>query len=162
MRKIITLLLVFAIAVLSSGCMDSGTMNKYESYIQVYDNDIDEYNSVMNELIEKQDNYNTAYEEYVDASDSYSKTVSSGARIAMMYADVELSDKEDKLDVALNQLATAKNNYEFTANTIYSHLDEFEFFIISNEETLERNGVDTVQLKAEIQDWKEEIRYNLN
>jgi uncharacterized protein YdiU (UPF0061 family) len=158
MRKIITLVLIFAIAVLSSGCMDSGTMNKYDSYIQLYNNNMEEYNPVMSELIEKQENYNTAYEEYVDASDSYYKSVSMGAKILMMNTGFQLTDKENKLDVALNQLIAAENNYEFTTNNVYTHLDEFEFFVISNEETLERNGVDAVKLKADIQDWKEEIR----
>ncbi|MCD4800041.1 MAG: hypothetical protein K8R01_00400, partial [Methanococcoides sp.] len=70
--------------------------------------------------------------------------------------------KENELDEALDQLTTAENNYRSTANNIYRHLNEFESFVISNEDTLERKGVDTVQLKADIQDWKEEIRYNLN
>ncbi|MCD4820999.1 MAG: hypothetical protein K8R11_02755 [Methanococcoides sp.] len=135
MKKMITLILVFVIAVLSSGCMDSGTMSKYDIYIQLYDNDVEEYNPVINELIEKQENYTAAYDK--DA-------------------------KENELDEALDQLTTAENNYRSTANNIYRHLNEFESFVISNEDTLERKGVDTVQLKADIQDWKEEIRYNLN
>ncbi|MCD4800707.1 MAG: hypothetical protein K8R01_03845, partial [Methanococcoides sp.] len=61
MKKMITLILVFVIAVLSSGCMDSGTMSKYDIYIQLYDNDVEEYNPVINELIEKQENYTAAY-----------------------------------------------------------------------------------------------------
>jgi len=142
MKKIITLILVFAIAVLSSGCMDSGTMSKYDIYIQLYDNDVEEYNPVINELIEKQENYTAAYEAYSNASDK--------------------DAKKNELDEALDQLITAENNYRSTANNIYRHLNEFESFVISNEDTLERKGVDTVQLKADIQDWKEEIRYNLN
>ena len=92
--------------------------------------------------MQKQENYSAAYEGYIDASDR--------------------SAKENELDEALNQLITAENNYKFTANNIYRHLNEFESFVISNEDTLERKGVDTVQLKVDIQDWKEEIRYNLN
>jgi len=85
-------------------------------------------------LLKKQENYTAAYDK--DA-------------------------KENELDEALDQLTTAENNYRSTANNIYRHLNEFESFVISNEDTLERKGVDTVQLKADIQDWKEEIRYNL-
>lgn len=142
MKKMITLILVFVIAVLSSGCMDSGTMSKYDIYIQLYDNDVEEYNPVINKLIEKQENYTAAYEAYINASDK--------------------DAKENELDEALDQLITAENNYRYTANNIYRHLNEFESFVISNEDTLERKGVDTVQLKADIQDWKEEIQYNLN
>ncbi|MDA0524740.1 hypothetical protein [Methanococcoides alaskense] len=142
MKKMITLILVFVIAVLSSGCMDSGTMSKYDIYIQLYDNDVEEYNPVINELIEKQENYTAAYEANINTSDK--------------------DTKENELDEALDQLITAENNYRSAANNIYRHLNEFESFVISNEDTLERKGVDTVQLKVDIQDWKEEIRYNLN
>lgn len=146
MRKIIMLSLVFAIVVLSSGCMDSGTMDKYEIYMQLYNSDVEEYNAVLDELIEKQDSYNVAYVEII------SRGVRGGARV---------SPNQDKLDEALSQLVFAKNNYKFTANSIYSHLDDIEIFVVSNEKTLERNGIDTVQHKATIQDWKEEIRYNI-
>ena len=142
MKKMITLILVFVIAVLSSGCTDSGTMSKYDIYIQLYNNDVEEYNPVINELIEKQENYTAAYEAYINASDK--------------------DAKENELDEALDQLITAENNYRSTADNIYRHLNEFESFVISNEDTLERKGVDTVQLKVDIQAWKEEIRYNLN
>lgn len=155
MRKIIMLPLVFAIVVLSSGCMDSGTMDKYEIYMQLYNSDVEEYNAVLDELIEKQDSYNVAYVEYTDAYDDYVEIISRGVR-----GGARVSPNQDKLDEALSQLVFAKNNYKFTANSIYSHLDEIEIFVVSNEKTLERNGIDTVQHKATIQDWKEEIRRN--
>jgi hypothetical protein len=154
MIKIITLILVFAIVALSSGCTDSGTMNKYDSYIQVYNNDMDEYNFVMDELIKKQNNYNTAYQDTLDANEkpyAHHRSVSTG--------QTSYERSVSKLNDALGNLEFAKDNYEFTANIVYTHLDEFESFVISNEDTLERNGVDIVQLKADIQDWKEEIRY---
>lgn len=151
MRKIIMLSLVFAIVVLSSGCMD-----KYEIYMQLYNNDVEEYNAVLDELIEKQDSYNVAYVEYTDAYDDYVEIISRGVR-----GGARVSPNQDKLDEALSQLVFAKNNYKFTANSIYSHLDDIEIFVVSNEKTLERNGIDTVQHKATIQNWKEEIRYNI-
>ena len=66
------------------------------------------------------------------------------------------------IDYAYRQLKIASDNYKYTANKIYTHLDEFEQFIILNEDALRRNNVSTVQLKGNIQEWKEEIRLNLN
>ena len=158
MRKIIMLSLVFAIIVLSSGCMDSGTMDKYEIHMQQYNSDVEEYNTVLDEVIEKQDSYNVAYIEYTDTYDNYVKDISSGRR----GGTARIIPNTDKLDEALSQLVFANNNYKYTANRIYTHLDEFEQFIILNEDALKRNNVNTVQLKGNIQEWKEEIRLNLN
>lgn len=162
MKKIIVLSLLFTIVVLSSGCMDSGIMDKYEIYMQLYNNDVDEYDTVLNELIEKQDDYTVANDEYIDAYNKYANAVSVGARggSTIPSSAMVLQREEVELDEALSQLVSAKNNYKFTANTIYSHLDEIEMFVISNEKILERNGIDTVQHKTTIQDWKEGIRYN--
>lgn len=157
MRKIIILSLVFAIVVLSSGCMDSETMDKYEIYMQQYNSDVEEYNTVLDEVIEKQDSHNVAYIEYTDVYDNYVEWMSSGVRGGGITIP-----NQDKLNEALSQLVFAKNNYKYTANRIYTHLDEFEQFIILNEDALKRNNVSTVQLKGYIQEWKEEIRLNLN
>lgn len=139
-------IVVVALVVFGHGCVglsdsgtinDSGTMDEYDEYLNIYNNDSQKYNVVVNDWIEKEKNYDDALQQTKYSRIPFSKGFS-------------------------DQLKTASDNYKYTANRIYTHLDEFEQFIILNEDTLKRNNVSTVQLKGNIQEWKEEIRLNLN
>ena len=136
------MIIVVALVVFSHGCVelfdsetinDNGTMNEYNKYLDIYNNDSQKYNVVANDWIEKEKNYKNS-----------------------------MNMRQPWIDYAYDQLKTASDNYKNTANRIYTHLDEFEQFIILNEDALKRNNVSTVQLKGDIQEWKEEIRLNLN
>ncbi|MEA1984223.1 MAG: hypothetical protein U9N13_01055 [Euryarchaeota archaeon] len=150
---------VLVLVVFGHGCVglsDSGTINEYNKYLEIYNNDSQKYNTSVNDWIEKEANYNTAYQDALDSSKMPYANVRSYATGTTSYEQAT-----GKLGDASDQLVIAIDNYKNNANKIYTHLDEFEQFIMLNEETLKRNNVDTVQLKKDIQDWKEEIRYNL-
>ena len=137
------MIIVVALVVFSHGCVelfanetinDSETMNEYYECVNIYNNDSQKYNDVVNDWTIKEKYYN----------------------------DLQKMQRRPSLKPAYDQLKIASDNYKYTANRIYTHLEVFEQFIILNEDTLKRNNVSTVQLKGDIQEWKEEIRLNLN
>lgn len=137
-EKSIMMIIVVALVVFSHGCVelfdsetinDSGTIEKYNEYIDLYNDDSQKYNIVANNWIQIENNY---------------KMTMKGR------------------DPIYSQLKRASDDYKSVANRIYTHLEVFEQFIILNEDALKRNNVSTVQLKGDIQEWKEEIRLNLN
>ena len=134
-----------ALVVFSHGCVelfdngtinDSETMNEYNEYLDIYNDDSQKYNDVVDDWIVKKKNYDDLYKGFLP--------------------------RKPILDSARERLLIAIDNYKNTANSIYTHLEVFEQFIIINEDTLKRNNVSTVQLKGNIQEWKEEIRLNSN
>ena len=162
MIKQISILTIFVLVlvVFGHGCVglsDSGTINEYNEYLNIYNNDSQKYNASVNDWIEKGANYNAAYQNTLDSSKMPYSNVRS-------YATGSTSNERAtrKLSDAFDQLKIANDNYKNSANRIYTHLDEFEQFIMLNEETLKRNNVNTVQLRADILEWKEDIRLNLN
>ena len=139
------MIIVVALVVFSHGCVelfdngttnDSETMNEYYEYLDIYNNDSQKYKDVVNDWIEK--------EKYIDGLNK------------------GFSPRGTVLASARERLLIAIDNYKNTANRIYTHLEVFEQFIIINEDILKRNNVSTVQLKGNIQEWKEEIRLNSN
>ena len=143
-RNILKIVVIVALVVFGHGCVglfdsetinDSGTMNEYNEYLDIYNNDSQKYNDVVDDWIVKKKNYDDAFQFAKYGRGPYPSS---------------------------DRLKTASDNYKHTANRIYTHLDVFEQFIVLNEDTLKRNNVSTVQLKGNIQEWKEEIRLNLN
>ena len=148
-KNVLKIVVIVALVVFSHGCVgsfdsetinDSGTMNEYYEYLDIYNNDSQKYNVVVNDWIIKEKNYNNA----LPSSNEF--------QVSRRPFPKALSD----------QLKIASDTYKYTANRIYTHLEVFEQFIILNEDALKRNNVSTVQLKGNIQEWKEEIRLNLN